>query len=170
MTVSKSSYKHRVQVSCGVIFSKTKVNCTKKGKKGITLKVLVLHRSCGLSFASRKKASHSAATVSPAIYLTFCNKCATRLRISWSVFSPSVQTKHWVFVFWHIWLQKLWKDGLPPLCAGSRRMASFHVYDLPHEILISCKVGETNNLRQLIRHIRGEKKNMKKQLAQCGRL
>lgn len=82
MTVSKSSYKHRVQVSCGVIFSKTKVNCTKKGKKGITLKVLVLHRSCGLSFASRKKASHSAATVSPAIYLTFCNKCATRLRIS----------------------------------------------------------------------------------------
>lgn len=56
------------------------------------------------------------------------------------------------------------------LCAGSRRMASFHVYDLPHEILISCKVGETNNLRQLIRHIRGEKKNMKKQLAQCGRL
>lgn len=40
---------------------------------------------------------------------------------------------------------------------GPRRMASFHVYDLPHEILISCKVGETNNLRRLIQYIRGGK-------------
>lgn len=139
-------------------------------KKGIALKGLIPHRSCGLSFASHKKVSHSIAAVSRAIYLTFCNKCATRLRISWSVFSPAVQTKHFVFVFRHIWLQKVVERSSSSMCRASQKMASFHVYDLPHEILISCGVGETNNLRQLIRHIRGEKKNMKKQLAQCGRL
>ncbi len=150
-----------------VSFSVKQKSSVQREKKIITIKALVLHRACGLSFASRKK-KLLIVLLSHTIYLTFCNKCATRLRISWSIFSPSVQTQHGVFLFWHKWLEKLWKDF--PLRAGPRRMASFHVYDLPHEILISCKVGETNNLRQLIRHIRGEKKNMKKQLAQCGRL
>lgn len=157
LAVSKSSYERKVQVSCGVIFSKTKVICTKRKKKRNYIKALVLHRACGISFASCKK-KLLILLLSHTIYLTLCNKCATRLRISWSIFSPSVQTQHGVFLFWHIWLEKLWKKF--PQRAGQSRMASFHVYDLPHEILISCKVGETNNLRQLIRDIRGEKRRI----------
>ncbi len=150
-----------------VSFSVKQKSSVQREKKRNYIKALVLHRACGLSFASRKK------SFSYCCYLTLSTSpFATNVPHDWEFhdpFFPIVQTQHGVFLFWHIWLEKLWKKI--PRRAGQSRMASFHVYHLPHEILISCKVGETNNLRQLIRDIRGEKKkNMKKQLAQCGRL
>lgn len=141
-------------------------NRNTKEKRGSALKVLMLHRACGLSFASRKKKAY---LLSGAIYLTFCNKYGTS---DWELDVPILPLgarDHRIFLFWHIRSQSCAKI-IFLYAKGAGGMALFHVYDLPREILISCKVGETNNLPPLIRYIRGEKKNMKKQLAQCGRL
>lgn len=56
-------------------------------------------------------------------------------------------------------------------CAESRKRLLVTSFvppfpNLTYEIIISCKVGERNNLRSLICHIRGKKRKMKRQLAQ----